>query len=184
MTSTVETIGPVEMLREQPVTEAVWGCATYFFEITHPGAGAVVEWTYRAVQAVLSAQPVETGTGYDLTVDLLPTPVSDLCFAFRIRDLPPGATLLPDGGLMLDVSFFAMSDETAEPARPWHDYRSRIASTEPDAVLEHVVVRPAGTPLTALADAGRDTTRWALRVALDRTGMLQALGMRRGDAPN
>ena len=180
----METIGPVEMLREQPVTEAVWGCATYFFEITHPGAGAVVEWTYRAVQAVLSAQPVQTGTGFDLTVDLLPTPVGDLSFAFRIRDLPPGATLLPDGGLILDVSFFALTDEEAEPARPWHDYRSRIASTEPDAVLEHVVVCSPGTPLTALTGTDRDTTRWALRVALDHDGTLQALGMRRGDAPN
>ena len=181
MNSTVETIGPVEMLREQPVTEAVWGCATYFFEITHPGAGAVVEWTYRAVQAVLSAQPVEPGTGYDLTVDLLPTPVDDLSFAFRIRDLPTGATLLPAGGLILDVSFFAVS---GDDTRPWHDYRSRVASTDPDEILEHVVVREPGTPLTALLGAGRDTTRWALRVALDHSGVLQALGMRRGDAPS
>jgi hypothetical protein len=181
MDATVETRGPVDMLREPAVKEAVWGCATYFFELTHPGAGAVVEWTYRAVRAVLEARPVRPGSGYDVTVDALPTPMAGLRFAFRVRELPAGSALLPEGGVLLDITYLAVPDD--ETGRPWHDFRSRIASADPETVLDHVTVRPPGTPLAALPGASRTTTHWALRVALDHTGTLAALGMRRGNAP-
>ncbi|MEV7628108.1 hypothetical protein [Actinoplanes sp. NPDC089786] len=180
MDATVETLGPGAMLRESAVKEAVWGCATYFFELTHAGAGAVVEWTYRAVQAVLDTQPVEVGSGYDLTVDVLPTPVRSLSFAFRVCELSEGSKLLPRGGLVLDVTYVAATDDGG----PWHDYRSRIAASDPEDILDHVAVLPPGTPLTALTGVDRASTRWALRVALDRAGHLEALGMRRGDAPS
>ncbi|MFG1604468.1 hypothetical protein [Actinoplanes sp. NPDC049265] len=181
MGTTVGTRGPVEMLREPAVKEAVWGCATYFFELTHAGAGAVVEWTYRAVQVVLVARPVQAGSGYDVTVDALPTPMASLRFAFRVRELPAGSALLPQGGVLLDITYLAVPDD--EAARPWHDFRSRIASADPDTVLEHVTIQPPGTALAALPGVSRTTTHWALRVALDHTGTLAALGMRRGDAP-
>lgn len=185
-----------EALFSQTAEETFWLGARLTADLLHPGAGELVAWAYRAVHVAAALMAVNSGDGFDLTVDFWEMPVPGLAFAFSIRELPSGG---PQSSphCTLDVSFteFATIDgvpvdvnrpgavrrgtKPAEsPAGGWNEWIDLFATSDPSELLRNLVADRtlvAEPPMVALA---RLTTRdWyatalALRVALDRNGRL------------
>lgn len=176
----------------QAAVEGIWWSARSAANMIHPGAGELLVWAYRAVHAVAAVRGINSGDGFDLSIDVLPTPVPGLAFAFSIREMQSGDEPAARPRVVLDVSFTefatingvsvnADGPDTATqaperggppPGDGWDEWIELFSTADRNDVL---VSLRTNSPLEALSRVTAEDRRaaaLALLVTLDRQGHL------------